>query len=713
MNQRLYSCGRLGRCLWLTAGLAACEGRERGRAERPSPVKSPATGAVTIDELVNRAQIPLLALSPSGRFAAYMLARGNATRDVYDITIRVVDTEKKRAPLTISQYQMPPEETFTQLDWLQPGAGDFRWLDDDKLLLIGKTGNSMRAVVWTASTQKSRTLIEGHDRIALELPNDSQRTVTLVATDFVEPAKDTTGKPVDYSFQMRDGVRFFGPLINPKTGRWGKKQKWIVSLDGEPKAATDGKIIGEWETAPDELSFPPPATTATSMSYPFDETTSPDGKRTVFIEMRETNINRPDSSYGDFRIVLKQGGETKPLTPFIRPYAMARTQVLGFAADGQSVNYLYVAPQKTALVNVTLDGKTKELWSGPELLAKPFPPIRQYQTLSADGRWALLIRSSNLMPGEIVKVDMQTGAATVLEAPNANFTRPGQPQVRFYEVGGTGGDAWGRLYLPADYKPGARYPVVFTQYESSPGFGMETGDEIPFAPLAAHGIAVFDMYSGGLSGSGTAGNFDLDLARVKRPLAGMQWIARKLHEEGIIDPTRIGLSGLSYGTEIAMYSYWNWKTVRAVSSTTGSWDPGVYLFGGPNYTRSLNDRGMPDPDEQGVRTWRRLSAGLNARSDLPPLLLQSPDREENGTTPTWTQLRRVGAQVDWYEYPNEGHVKVHPANRWWVYHRNLDWFRFWLKDEEDADPSKAAQYAKWRQMRADRDSVLSRRGGRG
>jgi len=29
----------------------------------------------------------------------------------------------------------------------------------------------------------------------------------------------------------------------------------------------------------------------------------------------------------------------------------------------------------------------------------------------------------------------------------------------------------------------------------------------------------------------------------------------------------------------------------------------------------------------------------------------------------------------------------------------VDWFRFWLKEEEDPDPGKAEQYARWRELR--------------
>jgi hypothetical protein len=30
---------------------------------------------------------------------------------------------------------------------------------------------------------------------------------------------------------------------------------------------------------------------------------------------------------------------------------------------------------------------------------------------------------------------------------------------------------------------------------------------------------------------------------------------------------------------------------------------------------------------------------------------------------------------------------------------NVDWFCFWIKGEEDPDPAKAEQYARWRELR--------------
>src|SRR5260221_10669287 len=138
------------------------------------------------------------------------------------------------------------------------------------------------------------------------------------------------------------------------------------------------------------------------------------------------------------------------------------------------------------------------------------------------------------------------------------------------------------------------------------------------------------MYSAALSqiGSSSAGDFRLELSRVQRPLNGMKWISSKLVADGIIDPERIGLAGLSYGAEIGMYSYWNWNSLRAVSMAGGSWSPSSYLFGGPIYSRFMDQRGFPGFDENGMRKWRALSAGLNATASLPPLLFQTPDGEE-------------------------------------------------------------------------------------
>ena len=45
------------------------------------------------------------------------------------------------------------------------------------------------------------------------------------------------------------------------------------------------------------------------------------------------------------------------------------------------------------------------------------------------------------------------------------------------------------------------------------------------------------------------------------------------------------------------------------------------------------------------------------------------------------------------------HVLTNPAVRMASQGGSVDWFRFWLKDEEDSDPAKAEQYKRWRELR--------------
>jgi hypothetical protein len=51
-------------------------------------------------------------------------------------------------------------------------------------------------------------------------------------------------------------------------------------------------------------------------------------------------------------------------------------------------------------------------------------------------------------------------------------------------------------------------------------------------------------------------------------------------------------------------------------------------------------------------------------------------------------------------YVTEGdHPVVKPSHRMTSQQGNVDWLAFWLKGEVDPDPSKASQYARWRELK--------------
>jgi dipeptidyl aminopeptidase/acylaminoacyl peptidase len=214
---------------------------------------------------------------------------------------------------------------------------------------------------------------------------------------------------------------------------------------------------------------------------------------------------------------------------------------------------------------------------------------------------------------------------------------------------------------------------------SGPGFEASVGDELPVLALASHGIAVFAMNEYGVNVVSSQGDFEFEINRVARPLHAMEYIRSQLAAEGIIDPDRCGIAGVSYGSEIAMYAYWKSSILKAVSVATATWGPMDILMAGTSFGEYLTARGFPAIDQTADPRWKALSVAMNTRHDLPPLLLQSSaDEEYFANIETWMQLQRAKAPVTWYSYPGEGHTKRSPANKWWVYRRNLDWFDRWL-----------------------------------
>jgi hypothetical protein len=687
----------------------ALYGNARGANPQLDQIKTPAPVSIrdhcnaghcgiTVDDLVRRAQIPLAALSPDGRYAAYLVVRGDPILNSYRVVLRLVDTELVSQPINVSEYLVSPEEMFDETGSLMPGSGEIRWMSADELLFTARAGDKMTLTLLHVRDRSLQTLSTGHDRVEIVAVDKAHASLSIVTTDFISmPANPA---PRDYSWLVRDDYRFYGPLKNPKTGRWVRRQRYSFGLAPEPALRLDGPSIEEWDRVPATWALPvSPIVENGNETIQTERIPSGDGSKIAVRESRYLNLINPSATYVSFRVVVLDGPVTTVLVPDTHPFL--HSSLLSWTAGDNSINYLQGGPTGTSLKNVTLHGRIKEILRVSELLSKPclLPAQSTCQVTSDDGRMALLVRSSNVIPGDLVKVDLNSGALTLLDAPNGVFATAPHPEVRFYKVGDTGGDTWGRLYLPLYYVKGRRYPLVITNYESSPGFGEATGDEVPILPLVESGIAVFDMYSAALNAESPSGDFRIEIERVRRPLKGMKWIAHRLIAEGIVDSQRIGVAGLSYGAEIAMYAYWNWRGLCTVSAATASWDPSGYLFAGKSYSHFLNRRGFPQSSETQLTVWRELAAGLNARADLPPLLLQSPDGEEYFTEPTWFRLRNAGAPVEWYEYPNEGHVKRNPADKWWVFQRNLEWFRFWMNDVVDADPMKNDQYSRWASYR--------------
>jgi dipeptidyl aminopeptidase/acylaminoacyl peptidase len=123
-------------------------------------------------------------------------------------------------------------------------------------------------------------------------------------------------------------------------------------------------------------------------------------------------------------------------------------------------------------------------------------------------------------------------------------------------------------------------------------------------------------------------------------------------------------------------------------------------YGGIAWADWLRGMGYPPATANNRAFWRETSLALNAARIDTPLLLQLADNEFRLALEAFGALREQGKPVEMYVFPDEYHVKWQPEHRRAVYERNLDWFSFWLQQQEDSDPAKAAQYARWRALRS-------------
>ena len=259
---------------------------------------------------------------------------------------------------------------------------------------------------------------------------------------------------------------------------------------------------------------------------------------------------------------------------------------------------------------------------------------------------------------------------------------------------------WGHLVLPPNHEPGRRYPLIITTYADSDEFLRGgVGDEYPIQVFAANGFAVLDFNSGKFRNK--PGDFESAVLMLQSPMEGMAAAVEKLADMGIVDPARVGITGLSFGAALVDYGISHTNLFHAaIESGGGAWDPFGYFLGSDEiraYYFSMY--GLGPPEGESAAKWQRISTSLNVQRILSPLLINAADSEYIGDMQLITTLRESKKPVEMFIYADELHEKNQPKHRYEIYERNVDWFNFWLKDKEDRDPAKAEQYTRWRELR--------------
>ena len=309
-------------------------------------------------------------------------------------------------------------------------------------------------------------------------------------------------------------------------------------------------------------------------------------------------------------------------------------------------------------------------------------------------------RESVNQPPQIVALNKAGGTWRVVWDPN--------PQLKEVQLGPSEiihwidvtGHRWeAGLLKPLCYTPGKRYPLVIQTHGFDPGQFLSSGiytSAFAARAMAAEGIAVVQM--------GWNPNNVVTAREAPDQIAGFESVVKKLSEEGVVDPSRVGLIGFSRTVYHVLAAIASGEGPFAAASVTD----GV-TFGYLEYLSSVDSglereadaiNGGKPFDRRGLHNWLARSPEFNMDKVQTPLLLLQPGlRAVFLDWEPYAALRYLRKPVDLIMLQAGTHVMTNPTQRLAAEAANVDWFRFWLKGEEDPDPGKAEQYERWRALR--------------
>jgi dipeptidyl aminopeptidase/acylaminoacyl peptidase len=314
---------------------------------------------------------------------------------------------------------------------------------------------------------------------------------------------------------------------------------------------------------------------------------------------------------------------------------------------------------------------------------------------SIGARLAACVAADPNAPPHIESIDLDSGERRILFDPNQALAASASVRVESLHWTDDQGHPFTGQFFPA----AARAPApLFVTYYTCPGYlrGGTPGEEWPLASLAGAGIAALCINRASEFPTDATVRYDLGLRAVRSAV-------ELLRRRGNIDPTKVGMGGLSFGTEVTMWVAMKSNLLSAASVTSPVLSPTFYWFialhRGDYLKNGLQRLWGVEAPEKTPERWRELSPTFNLGKIHAPVLMQMPEQEYLETMEYFVPLART-ARAEMYVFPNESHQKVLPRHKLAAYERNLDWFRFWLRGEKDPTPEKRDQYARWEQMRA-------------
>jgi dipeptidyl aminopeptidase/acylaminoacyl peptidase len=259
--------------------------------------------------------------------------------------------------------------------------------------------------------------------------------------------------------------------------------------------------------------------------------------------------------------------------------------------------------------------------------------------------------------------------------------------VKYKRADGVALSMW--VYLPVDYKPGVRYPAVFWAYpreiSSADLAGEVTGSKYRFTTIRGYselfflldGYVVLDddaaMPVVAVNGNMEAANDTY----IEQIVADAKAAIGKAAEMGVIDPTRVGVGGHSYGAFMTANLVSHSDIFRAAIAESGAYNRTLTPFEFQSERRTI---------WQVPELYLKMSPFMYADKIKVPILLIHGEADSNsGTFPIQSErmyraIKGNGGTVRYVTLPLEAHGYSAKETIEHVLWEKLNWFDKWVKN---------------------------------
>ncbi|MHC9083904.1 Atxe2 family lasso peptide isopeptidase [Luteimonas sp. RIT-PG2_3] len=663
--------------------------------------------AVAPRQLLETADLANVVMSPDGDSVVFRLQRAHVERNALETSWYVQDVEGAAPPRRIGDGGFAMQEV-----WGVSAPAPAVWSPDGRWIYYGAMINGA-IDVWRAAADGSRAepvTLDPADVRAFSLSADG-RTLSYAVGATREQERAAEQAEYDHGIRIDDTVPIGPPLLRsgyilgrPATQRYRdgiELHRASLLSDVPSRWKVVDLVTGQRrELAPSEAP-----------SLPWVIPAQPDGQAEASEGMRDPRTGRIATLTG--------AGDGRGM--YGQPYATLAVQ-LGLGrepircgneqcTDKAITSALWRPHHQEVLFTVTDrdEGSAQSIfrWNFETDTVHPVAASRGLINGGRDERSPCGVSAQVMVcvaaeadrPPRLERIDLDSGQRRVLFEPNAGLALEIAASVpaRFLRWTNESGQTVTGQFFAARRSDGA-LPPLFVNYYNCSGFvrgGL--GDEWPLVTLAESGISALCI-----------NHIPLKLDAVERYESGLAVVrsaVELLSSAGEIDRTRVGMGGLSLGTEVTLWTVVNSDLLSAASVSSVALTPLGYalrhLHDGSFDSAVRKYRQLGSPDETPER-WRKQSMAHNLATVDAPILMQLAEHEYVRSMDYAIPLIK-NRQAELHVFPEEGHLKFQPRHKLAVYERNLDWFKFWLLDHEDPAFSKQEQYTRWREMKARRD----------